>query len=117
MPTPERFRCATGIFMPARGMGVVGASVTSVGASAAAVRAGRGPDGGGGGIGRRWPLCVPGLGAVTGCSGQTAVANSSIVENRWSGSFESARDTAFVRYSGVPTRLPLTRGISSKMCL
>src|ERR1700747_276360 len=55
-----------------RGNGVVGAPVISVGASAAA----RGAAGGGRGALR------PFAGAATGCSGQTAVANSSMVGKR-----------------------------------
>src|SRR6266851_1845081 len=42
IPTLERLFFPAGIFIPARGMGVVGALVTSVGASATAARPGRG---------------------------------------------------------------------------
>src|SRR5256885_16820524 len=87
MPTPERFFFAAGILIPARGIGVVGAVVTSVGASAVAVRA----RGGGG----RRPLCaVPVFGEATGCSGQTAGAESFIVGKRWAGSFGKGRGNA-----------------------
>ncbi len=73
MPTLERFFFSAPSFNPARGIGVVGAFVTSVGASAATFRGG----------GRRWLLvATPAFGAATGCSGQTAVANSSIVPKR-----------------------------------
>src|SRR6266481_4307758 len=73
MPTLERFFFSAPSFNPARGIGVVGAVVTSVGASAATFRGG----------GRRWPLvATPAFGTATGCSGQTAVANSSIVPKR-----------------------------------
>ena len=107
MPTGDFFFFPPGVFMPARGIGVVGALVTSVGASAEAVR---------GGGGRRCVLC-PAFGAATGCSGQTPVANSSIVPKRCAGSFDRAREIADVRNSGVSDRLRLTRGTSSKMCL
>src|SRR5258705_9283034 len=39
-------------------------------------------------------------GAATGCSGHTAVANSSIVAKRWSGSLARAREIAAVRNGG-----------------
>src|SRR5207247_8904886 len=110
MPMLERFFLSAGIFVPARGIGVVGALVTSVGASAVAVRVG-------GGAGLRWLLAAPALGTATGCSGHTAVANSSIVGKRWSGSFESAREIAAVRNGGVSLRFAPTLGTSSKMCL
>src|SRR5690242_20272661 len=58
-----------------RGNGVVGAPVISVGASAAARGAG-----GAGGRGRG--ALRPFAGAATGCSGQTAVANSSMIGKR-----------------------------------
>src|SRR5213078_1698186 len=108
IPTPERGFFPDGIFIPARGIGVVGALVTSVGASALAVRAGGG---------RRWLLAAPAFGTATGCSGHTAVANSSIVPNRWSGSLDRERAIAEVRNSGESRRFPLARGTSSKMCL
>src|SRR6266545_4283590 len=104
MPTPDRFFLAMGIFIPARGIGVVGAVVTSVGASAEAVRCC------GSGGGRRWLLLAPGFGAVTGCSGHTAVAKSSIVSKRWAGSLESAREIARVRNSGASPRLARALG-------
>src|SRR2546425_12408567 len=114
MPTPERFFfCAlcAGIFIPARGMGVVGALVTSVGASADAVRAGRGG-------GRRWLLAaLPAFGVATGCSGHTAVANSSIVANRWSASLDSEREIAAVRNGGASGRLAPALGTSLEVCL
>src|SRR6266516_520006 len=86
-----------------------GALVTSVGASADAFRAGGG--------GRRWLLAAPALGTATGCSGHTAVANSSIVRKRWSGSLDSARVIAAVRNGGVSLRFAPALGTSSKMCL
>src|SRR5256885_1100759 len=91
------------------GNGVVGALVTSVGASADAFRAGGG--------GRRWLLAAPALGTATGCSGHTAVANSSMVGKRWSGSLDSARVIAAVRNGGVSPRFAPALGTSSKMCL
>src|SRR5438552_6906419 len=109
IPTFDRFFFSAGIVMPARGIGVVGALVTSVGASADAFRAGGG--------GRRWLLAAPALGTATGCSGHTAVANSSIVGKRWSGSLDSARVIAAVRNGGVSLRFAPALGTSSKMCL
>src|SRR2546427_1638387 len=99
MPTLERFFFSDGIFIPVRGICVVGAFVTSVGASALAVRAGRGG-------GRRWLfVAVPAFGTATGCSGHTPVANSSIVANRWSGSLDRAREVAAVGNGGAARRL------------
>src|SRR2546426_10279869 len=114
IPTPERFFfCAlcAGIFIPARGMGVVGALVTSVGASADAVRAGRGG-------GRRWLLAaLPAFGVATGCSRHTAVANSSIVANRRAPSLGSEREIAPGRNCGAALRLAPALGTSSEMWL
>ena len=110
IPTPDRFCFSAGIFIPARGMGVVGALVTSVGASAVALR-------GGGGRRGAFGVLPDFRGAATGCSGHTAVANSSIVGKRWSASLERERAIAEVRNSGESRRLPLARGTSSKMCL
>src|SRR5213592_2352719 len=108
MPSAVRLFLAAGILMAAR---VVGAVVTSVGASAVAVRDGRGG-------GRRGLLVLsPDFGTATGCSGQTAVANSSIVPKRWSGSLDRAREIAAVRNCGASLRLAATLGTSSKMCL
>src|SRR2546426_11712855 len=88
MPTLERFFFSDGIFIPVRGIGVVGAFVTSVGASALAVRAGRGG-------GRRWLfVAVPAFGTATGCSGHTPGANSSLGAKRASGSLDRAREIA-----------------------
>src|SRR5213592_3269442 len=64
--------------------GVVGAPVISVGESA--VTRTRGP-----------AALRPFLGATTGCSGHTAVAKSSIVGKRRSGSLDMARATAVAR--------------------
>src|SRR5579859_555413 len=110
MPTPDRFFLGPAIFISARGIGVVGAVVTSVGASgvAAFVRAGGG---------RRCAFDAPAFGTATGCSGQTAVANSSIVGKRWSGSLDSAREIAAVRNPGASLRFAAALGTSSKMCL
>src|SRR5712692_1819291 len=113
IPTLERFFFPAGIFIPARGMGVVGALVTSVGASATAA-----PPGRRGGGGRRWLLdAPPAFGVATGCSGHTAVANSSIVANRWAGSLDREREIAAVRNCGASLRLAPALGTSSKMCL
>src|SRR2546428_12585927 len=87
MPTLERFFFADGILIPARGIGVVGAVVTSVGASAVAVRA----RGGGG----RRPLCaVPGFGEAAGCPRQTAVAETFLGGKRRSGFLGKGRRNA-----------------------
>src|ERR1041385_505025 len=102
MPTFP-FLFSPGIFIPARGIGVVGAFVTSVGASATACLAG--------GSGRRWlfpaaapffgaaapawsagrkgapllfPASAPLLGPRQGLPCPHRLANSSIVPKRWS---------------------------------
>src|SRR2546425_11312873 len=107
MPTPERFFFAAGILIPARGIGVVGAVVTSVGASAVAGRAR-------GGGGRRPLGGVPAFGEATGCSGQTAVAKSSMGGKRWSGAFDKAREIADVKNAGVSPGLGAGRGAPSR---
>src|SRR6267143_4239305 len=63
--------------------GVVGAPVISVGASAVARARGR-------------AAARDLAGEATGCSGQTAVAKSSMVGKRWSGSLARAREMATV---------------------
>src|SRR5205823_2532069 len=84
----------------AAGSGVVGAPVISVGASAAARERGR-------------AVLRDLAGDATGCSGQTAVAKSSIVGKRWSGSLARAREIATVSAPGMPGRLVLASGGSS----
>src|SRR3989442_13663629 len=109
MPTPERFFFAAGILIPARGIGVVGAVVTSVGASAVAVRA----RGGGG----RRPLCaVPVFGEASGCSGQTAVAKSSMVGNRRLGAFDKGRENPVRKNVSVAPRVDTARRHSYDGC-
>ena len=84
----------------AAGSGVVGAPVISVGASAVARERGRAA-----------PRDL--AGEATGCSGQTAVAKSSIVGKRWSGCLARAREMASVSALGMPGRLVLASGGSS----
>src|SRR5438552_16045993 len=107
MPTFERLFLSAGGFIPARGIGVVGALVTSVGASAVAVRVR-----GGGLLGL---FDAPALGTATGCSGHTAAADSSMVGKRRPGSLDSASEITAVRTCGVSRRLVPTLGPSSRM--
>src|SRR2546428_13364974 len=90
----------------AAGSGDVGADATSVGVSAVTTR---------GALGAR--AVAPRAGAATGCSGQTADANSSIVGERCSGSLESARGIAGERESGTSARPLRARGPDSKELL
>src|SRR5438094_318917 len=92
----------------AAGSGVVGATVETCSVGVSDVT---GPLGRGRGAARA-PLV-----AETGCSGHTAVARSSIVGNRWSGSFAIAREIASERNGGTFCRMLLVRGASSKICL
>jgi hypothetical protein len=87
------------------GSGVVAAGVTSVGASALTRRT----------IGR--VACRAGRAAVTGCSGHTAVAKSSVVANRSAGSLDIAREIAADRCSGMSARRAFAEGTGSKICL
>jgi len=91
------------------GSASVGAVVTSVGASADAVRCRGG--------GRRWLLLAPGFGAATGCSGQTRWRILPSWSKALAGSLESAREMARVRNSGASARLARALGISSKIVL
>src|SRR5207247_9340082 len=85
--SPARERLGR-LLAPVAGSGVVGAPVIWVGASAAVLGSGRGA-----------PRLF--VGAATGCSGHAAVAHSSRVALRWSGSFAQARQTAAQRASGT----------------
>src|SRR2546430_13280327 len=104
-PARDFFATALGI-----GSGVVGATVEtcSVGVSDVTTGLARGR---GGVAGRQL------LAALTGCSGHTAVAKSSIVGNRWSGSFAIARLTAAEIVSDMSGRSVFGACTSSKMCL
>ena len=73
-PARDFFGAPAPTFIPAFGMGVVGAFVTSVGVSAVT-----GPLVRGGGRRVVAEPFAPLTGAATGCSGHTAVAKSSIV--------------------------------------
>src|SRR2546428_3462988 len=88
------------------GSGVVGAAgpVISVGESAVTRARGR-------------AALRPFAGAATGCSGHTAVAKSSIVENRRSGSLDMARATAVARNGGTAAFLVLASGGSPQIRL
>src|SRR3989442_13803748 len=97
---------APGLGRGAVGIRAVGADVTSVGVSAVTTR---------GALGAR--AVAPRAGAATGCSGQTAVANSSMVGKRGSGSLERARAIALERKLGTSARRVWRSGRSSQSCL